>query len=405
MPFKFFLFWFFNISLLSSATHAQIKKCIPYYLYQKDDIENQKNIDVSKLVQLTQWPIQENIPIYSILISHQGKLFYEMYTSQIKENEIHAMYSVTKSVVALLIGIAKDQGYIKNTTDSIVSMVPSNQIDTSKLKKFSNVSIKEAMGMSAISSEEYPLSKSIQAQKNSALFFMSMNRFKHSLDEPLVNQVGKDFNYSENTMSIIGGALQAATGKSLMSYAGSNLFDKMNFKDYRWLYRDFSGNDLAGFGLKLRPFDMHKLGVLVLNKGCWDGEQIISESWIEQIKQPWIKSNSEKPNNDYGWLWWHYNFNNNWEALVAHGKGEQLLIVFPKKQVVVSVTAHVSPQYPKGQVLTKLVNQFIIPLFDANGRAPKAEDISQLKRSLKETLNSQKNFRGLAEPENEPSQP
>lgn len=390
---------------LVSISEAQSKKCIPFYLFQKDEIQNQKNIDINKLIELTQWPIQENIPIYSILISYQGKLFYEMYTSNIKENEIHAMYSVTKSVVALLVGIAKDQGYVKNTTDSIMSIVPSTHIDSNKSKKFSNVSIKDAMGMSAISSEEYPLSKSIQAQKNSALFFMSMNRFKHSMDEPLVSNVGKDFNYSENTMSIIGGALQAATGKSLLNYASLNLFDKMSFKDYRWLYRDFSGNDLAGFGLKLRPIDMHKLGILVLNKGCWEGDQIVSESWIDQIQQPWIKSHPDKMNNDYGWLWWHYKFKSNWEALVAHGKGDQLLIIFPKKQIVVSLTAQVGSGYPKGQVLTKLINHYIIPLFE-NGNSPiKPEDISQLKKSLNETLTSQKNFRGLAEPENEPASP
>jgi len=393
----------FYILLISSSAQAFASdKCQSKYQFSKETSKLPKDINIEKLIGLTQWPNQENLPIYSILVSYQGKIFYEMYTADIKENESHAIYSVTKSVVSLLVGIAKDQGLIKDLNDPITNYLPKEYVTETIKKKFEKITFKNALGMSAINTEEFPIVKSLNAILNSKNFFLNSNRPQFAVSQQPVLLPGIEFNYSENTMSLIGAALQNVTKQSLHQYASTHLFKKLDFKNDKWLFRDSSGYDMAGYGLKIRPIDMHKIGVMILNKGCWNNSQVVSEKWIDEIQTAWIKSAPDKKVSDYGWLWWHYKFPNGWDSLVAHGRSGQNLVIFPNKEIVISMTGHINHDEQKTYVFLKVVKDFIIPAFESSSE--KKYNIQQLESALKNVLHSNKNFRALPEPENAPSE-
>ncbi len=83
---------------------------------------------------------------------------------------------------------------------------------------------------------------------------------------------------------IAGGIVQYATNQSLLDFAKAALFDPMGFQNEEWMHQDRAGFDNASYGLRLRPVDMQKFGILFLNEGCWDGQQLLSKAWVSTIR-------------------------------------------------------------------------------------------------------------------------
>ena len=86
------------------------------------------------------------------------------------------------------------------------------------------------------------------------------------------------------------GALQYVTGKGALEFAEEALFRPLDFRNYEWMHQDVSGIDNGGYGLRLRPIDMQKFGILYLHHGNWNGKQLISKNWVDSSFEPWNRS-------------------------------------------------------------------------------------------------------------------
>ncbi|SEN26729.1 CubicO group peptidase, beta-lactamase class C family [Bradyrhizobium sp. OK095] len=182
-----------------------------------------------------------------IVIVRHGVLVYERYYSRFDATTRHNGYSMTKSVVSLLVGIAMDRGLIKDLDTPVVSYFPDNA--DLRMPDKDPITLRHLLTMSAgLGSSKAP---------------------------------GISFAYSDGETELIGAILKKVTGKTVDVLAQENLFAPLGIKDVNWRQDPFSGLPASANGLSLRPRDWAKIGQLVLNRGVWEGQQIVPASWVD----------------------------------------------------------------------------------------------------------------------------
>ncbi|UCH10288.1 MAG: serine hydrolase, partial [Fidelibacterota bacterium] len=138
---------------------------------------------------------------------------------------------------------------------------------------------------------------------------------------------------------LLGGAVSMKAGMTLDEIAEERLFGPLGITDYYW-ERNADDDNWASQALYMRPRDLAKIGKLVLNKGNWEGEQLISEDWIEQatsiqtLQYPGQPEDSTDP--FYGFYWWIYP---HLGAFTALGAGGQFIFIVPDKSLVIVMTS------------------------------------------------------------------
>jgi len=120
-------------------------------------------------------------------------------------------------------------------------------------------------------------------------------------------------------------------------FARIYLFEPMGI-GYRFWYEDNQGYNYGGAGLCIGPEDMIKIGNLFLQKGLYNGERIVSESWINQASTNYISTNNVVPYlTDYGYYWW-LGSEKGFDFYMAMGYGGQFICVVPELNLVVVAT-------------------------------------------------------------------
>jgi CubicO group peptidase (beta-lactamase class C family) len=306
-------------------------------------------LDPGKLSEMTRWIRDQRPPIFSLLISRHGKLVYELYTWGDRD-DAHYLMSVTKSVLATLVGAAADRGLV--ALDA-----PLNQLLPLAPQRFSAITLREVMGMAALDSPDPPRVTTPEALERHRAFLHSRDRVAFALGQPLLTA---PFQYNDVTPMLASGALACRTGKSPLQLAEEMLFKPMGFRNYEWMHQDPSGNDNGGYGLRLRPIDMQKLGILYLDRGVWHGARLLSEAWVERAFTPWNRSAPNLAAPNYGWFWWQYDFGPGWRTHAASGWKGQRIAVVPEQGIVVTMTALVENE-EEHAFFARLMRRFIIP--------------------------------------------
>ncbi len=146
---------------------------------------------------------------------------------------------------------------------------------------------------------------------------------------------GEQFHYNDGDPHIISAILQHQTGKTSKDWAKEVLFSKLGIKNYDWaVYKD--GITMGAFGIMATPRDMARIGHLVLNKGNWNGQQIVNSEWIEEMTM--TKVPKEKVNTygvSFGYFWW---IDEGRDVIFMWGKGGQFVFVKPDKNLVIVTT-------------------------------------------------------------------
>lgn len=292
---------------------------------------------------------EEHKNIGGIVVQKSGDICYEKYFNDFtKDNPFH-VFSVTKSIISMLIGIAVDKGMIESIDQKVLDFFPEYTIKRGE-KTLQSVTIKDMLTMTVpYKYKSAPYTK----------YFSSSDWVKSALD--LMGGRGKigDFRYAPLIgPDVLSGILVKATGKSVLDFATDNLFAPLGiniegnvvfhskeeqlawYKDRNmkgWV-ADPKGVNTAGWGLSIKTRDMAKLGQLYLNNGLWAGKQIVSSEWIEQSTQKHSQWDEKK----YGYLWWIIDENEN--SFAAMGDGGNVIYINPKKELVVAISALFMPR-------------------------------------------------------------
>lgn len=300
-----------------------------------------------------------------IVVLKNGKALYENYYSgYTATNKLH-VFSVTKSIISILIGIAIDKGYIKSIDQKVLDFFPDYKVKRGE-KTIQNVTLKDIMTMTApykYKSEPY------------TKYFTSHDWVKSALD--LLGGKGKigEFRYTPLIgPDILSGIIVKTTGQSVLDFATEYLFSPLGInvegnvvfrnkeeqlawykeKNIRGWVADPQGVNTAGWGLSLTPMDMAKIGQLYLDGGGCNGKQIISAEWIEES----TKEHSKWGDLSYGYLWWI--IDNKEHIYAALGDGGNVIYVNTKKKMVVSIASLFMP-HAKDRI--KLIKEYIEPMF------------------------------------------
>lgn len=283
-------------------------------------------------------------------ILKDGKSVYEnYYNGHTKANRIH-IFSVTKSIISILLGIALDKGCIDSIEQKVLEFYPEYTVKKGE-KTIQNITIKNMLTMTA--PYKYMFNPYIR-------YFTSMDWVKFSLDKlGGKGHIGK-FRYAPIVgPDILSGILVKVTGQSVLDFAKENLFaplgitveksiifhskeEQMAFSkatDISGWAAGPTGINTAGWGLTLSPMDMAKIGQLFLNKGIWNGERIISEKWV--VESTSEQSRWKRHDLPYGYLWWVSGQDNGYAAM---GDGGNIIYVSPEKNMVVAITSLFQPR-------------------------------------------------------------
>jgi hypothetical protein len=170
-----------------------------------------------------------------------------------------------------------------------------------------------------------------------------------ALDRKVVSKPGAHFVYDSPGMHILSAILQKATGMTALEFANKNLFEPLGIKEVLW-DTDPQGFNHGWGDLFLNPRDAAKIGYLWLNKGVWEGKQIVSRDWVEDSVKVQIKTGI---GDDYGYGWWIMHGDE--EAYAAIGRGGQRIQVWPDLNTILVMTG--------GGVDIDDIEPFIAPAF------------------------------------------
>jgi CubicO group peptidase (beta-lactamase class C family) len=338
-------------------------------------------------VELSHWVKTSPARILSLTISRNGAVVYELYSAGVNPDAAHYLMSVTKSVTSALVGAAIQRGAIAGTDRSIADLLPRKLFNENSFESFKRLTLKSVMGMSALDAQVPPHLVNKDTKQRQSQFFKAHNRVEFALTQKLLPHVGDQFQYTDITPYLAGGAVQYAVRERLMDFANTALFRPMDFRNSEWMHTDAAGIDNPSYGLRLRPIDMQKFGILYLNQGCWNKSQLLPSEWIRQSFMPWIRNHPTNSLPNYGWFWWTNWRPDGWTEHQANGWKGQRISVFPEKQIVVTMTGIIEDG-SEDHVYEHIIKNFVIPSVTSaeNDRGSTAE----LKAALLE-VKQQKN--------------
>ncbi len=320
-----------------------------------------EGVDSAKLLDLTNWVRDGKLPIFSILISRDGKLVYELYTSSLGRDEAHYVMSITKSFTSALVGVAIDRHLIPGADAPLGKVLPAWLFaDKSDIERFAGVTVKDVLGMSALDADEPPHSLTPEDVQRGKDFTASKNRTAFALTQKTLPTPGSSFQYNDITPQLVTGMIEYATKETALQFAQDTLFGPLGFRNQEWTGQDATGIDNGAYGLRLRPLDMQKFGILYLRGGKWNAKQLVSKAWVDLSFQPWIRSQPKLRQPDYGWYWWSDNFGAGWTAHVANGWRGQRIAVIPEQEMVVTITGDIEDG-SEDKVFDQIMRDYIVP--------------------------------------------
>ncbi len=280
----------------------------------------------------------EELRVDSLLIARNGYLVIEGYFHGKQRDRLCPLYSGTKSVISALIGIAVDNGLLRNVGQRPLDILTGIDEGVKKTDK------------GLITLENFlTMSSGLQVMGGFPLL-NSPDALKTVIELPIAKKPGQ-FQYNGAAPQILSAVIQQVTGKSAFAYAQEKLFGPLGITAAEW-GSDKKGMSIGGTGLSLRAFDMVKFGYLYLRNGIWNKRQIVSPSWIETSTKKHVESKPMNSAEDYGYgyLWWINSFG----GFSVHGAGGQYIFVVPDKDMVVVFTGELDlKDFPKPYELTE----------------------------------------------------
>jgi CubicO group peptidase (beta-lactamase class C family) len=271
----------------------------------------------------------ENVYItgISLLVVRNSRLVTEGYCRDIEDRDVKRnIQSATKSFTSLVFGIARDMGYFDSLDQKLYDIIP-EAFDTNLKKR--EITLRHLMTMkSGLDFDNDALAKELHIDERK-------NQMKYILAKPLFADPGTEYYYRDCDPQLLGGAIWTRSGMTLEEIADEKLFGPMGISDYYW-EKNEDGHNWAAQALYMRPRDMAKIGILVLNQGDWEGQQLVSEEWIEQ-------STSFQTEPDYGFYWWIYEPDYpalpEIRAISAVGAGGQYIFIVPDEDLIIVMTS------------------------------------------------------------------
>ena len=309
--------------------------------------------------------------ICQIAAMKDNKMVYsDCWNNYLPNDGVHIM-SATKSIVSLLIGICVDKGLIGSIDDKILDYFPDYKVKRGE-KTIFDVSIRHLMTMTApLKCKHDPWVKVCSSEDWTAASLDFVGGRKG---------ITNDFRYNTVCLHVLTGIIAKATGSTPVEFANKYLFEPLSIAQHKhyvaataeehkeftisktpkthiW-FGDPKGIATAGYGLCMSAEDLAKIGLLCLNNGNYNGEQIVSAQWIKTMVEPTHQNIQQFGNMSYSLLWWIIDSDKGIYA--ALGNSGNVIYINPNKNFVCGVTSYFKPT-----VLDRVdfIQKFVEPMF------------------------------------------
>ena len=307
--------------------------------------------------------------ISSILIAKEGELLFEKYYNDNDVNSKHNTRSVTKTMATILAGMAIDQGFIDSEKDKIFKYLQHTLPVKNPDPRKDDITIEDLLTMGSVLECDDNNWHS-RGHEERMYFIEDWTQFLVDLPirsypfgpKPEETPYGRIFSYGSAKAAAVGDIVQRAIKSNLDEFAKKNLFEPLEITDYKLHYTPKKVLNTAG-GSEYRSRDFLKLIQLLLNKGQWNGKQLLSANWIDKATTAKVNAYNDI---NYGYFLWIKNFGKDkkYNAYYMSGNGGNKVLACPDLNLTVVITTTNYNTRNAHNYTDEIMNAYIIPTIE-----------------------------------------
>ncbi|MDF2985099.1 MAG: class beta-lactamase-related serine hydrolase [Eubacterium sp.] len=309
-----------------------------------------QGLNTDKLFSLVKYINESHIGINSFMVLKNGNIVTEAYFYPYHNAVEYQIDNCTSIVIATLVGIAIKEGYIGSEKDRVIDYF--TDIPQEDFARKEVITIEHLLNMS--SGMEW---NDVSFNENNSLnkLWHSDNSSEFIISRPMVHEPGVKYNHNLGGIHLLSAILQKATGMAVPAYAFEKLFKPLGINAPEWA-EDRQNVAMGFYGLCLKLEDMAKMGQLYLQKGSWNGVQIVPEAWITASTKKHMDT-PEGPWSFYGcgYVW---NMNRFGGYCVKSLKGYSIYVL-PRYSIVIAMAGSLLIQ--ELHLPETLIETYILP--------------------------------------------
>ena len=282
----------------------------------------------------------DSLDIHSVMLVKEGSVIYSRWQSQGVDTVPHILNSVSKTFTATAVGMAIADGKMA-LTDKVIDFFP-DKLPAEVSDNLKAMTVRDLLTMTCGHDEEPRAARTADQDWVTAF-----------LAHPVVHKPGTFYLYNSMGTYMLSAIVQKVTGEKVVDYLTPRLFEPLHIDKPRW-DESPQGINTGGWGLYLKTEDLAKMGQLILQKGLWNGRQLVSADWIsemskkqvesinpgtrlEQAEERGLTTETSDWMQGYGYQMWRCRPG----CFRADGARGQFIIVVPEKQAVIAITSDV----------------------------------------------------------------
>ncbi len=285
--------------------------------------------------------LEDSMDVHSVMIVKDGQVIYSQWQSEGVDSVPHVLHSVSKTFTATAVGLAIADGKMK-LTDKIIDYFPDKLPDNTS-DNLKAMTVRDLLTMSC-GHDDDPTGIVRDGEQDWVEAFLSY---------PVKHEPGTFYCYNSLGTYVLSAIVQQVTGEKVVDYLTTRLFNPLHIDTPRW-EESPQGINTGGWGLYLKTEDLAKMGQLLLQKGEWNGQQIIPADWVAEMSKKQVESINPGTRMEqaaergmtvetsdwmqgYGYQMWRCRPG----CFRADGANGQYIIVIPEKNAVIAITSNV----------------------------------------------------------------
>ena len=298
----------------------------------------------------------------SFMLLRHGKVVAEGWWSPYHPQAPHSLYSLSKSFTSTAVGLAISEGKL-SVDDPVLKFFP-EEAPSEPSNNLKSMRVSDLLRMATGQQTEPPRTPEVAWVKT-------------FLGHPVPFKPGTHFLYNTSATYMQSAIVQKVTGTTVLDYLRPRLFEPLGIENPTWEVSP-QGISTGGYGLSIRTEDIAKFGQLYLQKGVWQGKQLVPKEWIDEATARQV-SNGSNPSSDwdqgYGYQFWRCRHG----AYRGDGAFGQYCIVLPQQDAVIAITSGLKDM----QSVMNLVWDKLLPAIKSSPLTADLESQTRLSRTLK----------------------
>jgi CubicO group peptidase (beta-lactamase class C family) len=298
--------------------------------------------------------------MHSFMLLRHGRVVAEGWWKPEAAEKPHVMHSLSKSFTSTAVGLAVAEDKL-SVDDPVLKFFPEDA-PSEPSDKLKAMRVRDLLTMST-------------GHETEVKFTSDQPWVRTFLAQPVPHKPGTHFLYNTPGSHMLSAIVRKVTGETVLDYLKPRLFEPLGIENPEWGSSP-QGNTFGGWGLKIRTEDLAKFGQLYLQKGQWNGKQLVPVPWVEQATAKQV-SNGSDPAKDwdqgYGFQFWRSRHG----AYRGDGADGQFCLILPEQDAVIAITANTKDM----QAELNVVWDKLLPAFQQEPLPENTEEQARLKQT------------------------